>query len=85
VKHASPKELGPKALSPGQRAYEERRARKAGMSLEAWLAAKEARAKAAAKPAAKEAKAGRGLFGRLLERFRGKERKEGGPGPQAPG
>jgi hypothetical protein len=62
-----------KTLSDGQRAYEARRATKAGMSLEKWLDAKEkdraaeerARSKAeAVKPAVKKP----GLIGRLLER-----------------
>jgi hypothetical protein len=61
----------PKTLSEGQRAYEARRAAKAGMSLEKWLSSKqrqqeiEARAKekAAPKPAKKP-----GLLARLLER-----------------
>ena len=62
----------PKNLSEGQRAYEAKRAAKAGMSLEKWLSSKqrqqeaEARAKekaATPKPAKKP-----GLFARLLER-----------------
>jgi hypothetical protein len=62
-----------KTLSEGQRAYEARRAAKAGMSLDKWLDAKakeraadtRARSKAeAAKPPAKKP----GLIGRLLER-----------------
>ena len=62
----------PKTLSEGQRAYEAKRAAKAGMSLDKWLTSKqrqqeaEARAKqktAAPKPAKKP-----GLFARLLER-----------------
>ena len=61
----------PRELSAGQRAYEERRAAKAGMSLEKWLDAKEreqskaerARAKAAPKPAKTP-----GLISRLIER-----------------
>ena len=61
-----------KTLSEGQRAYEAKRAAKAGMSLEKWLASKqrelqaEARAKEkamAAKPVKKP-----GLLSRLLER-----------------
>jgi hypothetical protein len=61
-------------LSPGQRAYEARRAAKAGMSLEAWLthkAREEERAAkiAAVKPAAAPAKPAKpGFFARLLER-----------------
>jgi hypothetical protein len=62
-----------KPLTEGQRAYEARRAAKAGMSLEKWLAAKErdrlaeekARQKAAEAP--KPAKPP-GFFARLLER-----------------
>jgi hypothetical protein len=62
-------------LSPGQRAYEERRARKAGMSLEKWLALKQkeraaeaekAKKAAAAKPEAPKKKPG--FFQRLLEK-----------------
>jgi hypothetical protein len=62
-----------KTLTAGQRAYETRRAAKAGMSLERWLAAKErdraaeekAKRKAAEPP--KPAKPP-GFFKRLLER-----------------
>lgn len=62
----------PKTLSEGQRAYEAKRAAKAGMSLDKWLTSKQrqqeaaARAKhnaAAPKPAKKP-----GLLARLLER-----------------
>ncbi len=61
-----------KTLSEGQRAYEAKRAAKAGMSLEKWLASKqrqqeaEARARAKAEPAKTAKKPG--LFARLLER-----------------
>lgn len=62
-------------LTPGQRAYEEKRARKAGLSLDAWLRDKEKRAKAEAEDVAKvvrtaepEAAKKPGLFQRLLER-----------------
>jgi hypothetical protein len=64
---------GEKTLSEGQRAYEAKRAAKAGMSLDKWLASKQraaqeeekARKKAAEppKPAKKP-----GLFSRLMER-----------------
>ena len=61
-------------LTAGQRAYEAKRAAKAGMSLEKWLtekdrqAAQAARAEAkATRDAAKTAKRP-GLFSRLLER-----------------
>jgi hypothetical protein len=64
-----------KTLTEGQRAYEEKRAAKAGMSLDKWLASKqrqqEAEAKAKQKAeAAKPAKPAKppGFFGRLLER-----------------
>ena len=63
----------PKTLSESQRAYEAKRAAKAGMSLEKWLASKqrqqaaEARAKEKAAEAARPAKKP-GLFARLLER-----------------
>ncbi|HET7884057.1 MAG TPA: hypothetical protein VFL55_24435 [Acetobacteraceae bacterium] len=62
-----------KTLSDGQRAYEAKRAQKAGMSLEKWLASKqraqeaEARAKVKAAEPPKAVKKP-GLFARLLER-----------------
>jgi hypothetical protein len=63
-----------RTLSEGQLAYEKRRAAKAGLSLEKWLALKDreaneaARAQAKAKAAdAKPAKPP-GLFSRLLDR-----------------
>jgi hypothetical protein len=62
-----------KTLSEGRRAYEAKRAEKAGMSLEKWLASKqrqqeaEARARMKAAEPAKPAKKP-GLFARLLER-----------------
>ncbi len=56
-------------LTPGQRAYEEKRARKAGMSLNAWMRDKEKRAEAEAAPAAApKAERKPGFFSRLLER-----------------
>ena len=62
-----------KTLTEGQRAYEARRAAKAGMSLDKWLAAKEkermqeARAREeAAKPAPPAKKPG--FFARLIEK-----------------
>jgi hypothetical protein len=64
-----------RTLTAGQRAYEAKRAAKAGMSLEKWLAEKdrqaaaEAREKArVARAAAKEAKKPGGFFSRFLER-----------------
>lgn len=59
-------------LTPGQRAYEEKRAKKAGMSLDAWLRDKEKRAREQAadapKPAAAAAPKKPGFFSRLIER-----------------
>lgn len=59
-------------MTEGQRAYEAKRAAKAGMSLDKWLDAKRREAAAAEKaakppPPAKPAKAP-GLFSRLIER-----------------
>lgn len=62
----------PRRMSEGQRAYEARRAAKAGMSLEKWLAEKEKRAREEATAAAKAepVKPAKkpGFFARLLER-----------------
>jgi len=62
------------SLSPGQRAYEEKRARKAGMSLEKWMANKAREAEEAARAerrateeATKKTKPP-GFFQRLLDR-----------------
>lgn len=63
----------PKTLGDGQRAYEAKRAAKAGMSLEKWLSSKQrqqeadTRAREKAAEAAKPAKKP-GLLSRLLER-----------------
>jgi len=62
--------------SKGQRAYEERRAQKAGMSYDQWMRMKAQRraaeqAAAAPEPAAGPQK-GPGLLGRLLGGFRRK-------------
>jgi len=63
----------PKTLSDGQRAYEAKRAAKAGMSLDKWLASKqraqeaETRAKEKAAEPPKPVKKP-GLFARLIER-----------------
>jgi len=63
----------PKPMTEGQRAYEARRAAKAGLSLDKWLAAKERdrlaeeKAKAKAVEAAKPPKPP-GFFRRLLDR-----------------
>ena len=71
-------EADAEGLSPGQRAYEARRAAKAGMSLDKWLAhkaredalaTKAAVAKTQRTKSAKPAKtAKQGFFARLLER-----------------
>jgi hypothetical protein len=65
----------PQELTEGQRAYEARRAAKAGMSLEKWLVEKEKRARQEAVEAAKLAEAEKpseperkGWFSRLLDR-----------------
>ncbi|MDE2582464.1 MAG: hypothetical protein KGL52_12595 [Rhodospirillales bacterium] len=61
-------------LSEGQRAYEARRAAKAGMSLEKWLDSKARAQEAAAKAerkateTAKRPPAKPGFFARLIER-----------------
>ena len=62
-----------KTLTEGQRAYEAKRAAKAGMSLDKWLATKQREKDAEAKAALKAAEAAKppkppGFFGRLLER-----------------
>ncbi len=69
----SPKPINAKTLTQGQLAYEAKRATKAGMSLDKWLASKarqqeaEAKAKLKAVEAAKPPKPP-GFFSRLLER-----------------
>lgn len=62
-------------LTEGQRAYEARRAAKAGMSLDKWLADKDRRVKQEAAEAAKlaeadkpKAEAPKGWLGRLLDK-----------------
>ena len=59
----------PRTLTASQRAYEQKRAAKAGMSLEKWLESKE-RKQAAAAPAPAQTAAPKkpNLFSRLLER-----------------
>ncbi|MGA9869155.1 MAG: hypothetical protein WBQ75_22205 [Acetobacteraceae bacterium] len=64
-----------RTLTEGQRAYEARRAAKAGMNLDRWLAEKDKRereAERARQKAVEPPKPPRkpGLFGRLLERAR---------------
>jgi hypothetical protein len=64
----------PQELTEGQRAYEAKRAAKAGMSLEKWLAEKDKRARTEAAEAAKVEKAekakveDKGWFSRILDR-----------------
>lgn len=63
----------PQELTEGQRAYEAKRAAKAGMTLDKWLADKERRAKQEAAEAAKVTEAEKppapkGWFGRLLDK-----------------
>jgi DNA-binding phage protein len=63
-----------RTLTAGQRAYEAKRAAKAGMSLDKWLAEKDRQAAAAEREAAKAAREAAkiakpaGFFSRLLER-----------------
>lgn len=62
-----------RTLSEGQRAYEAKRAEKAGMSLEKWLDQKDRKAQAEVKARQKAAEPPKpakkpGLFGRLMER-----------------
>ena len=62
-----------KSLTEGQRAYEAKRAAKAGMSLDKWLASKQRQQEAEAKAKLKAVEATKppkppGFFGRLLER-----------------
>lgn len=61
----------PKEMTQAQRAYEERRAAKAGMPLDRWLSEKDRRATEAARAAepAKPAKERKpGFLSRLIER-----------------
>jgi hypothetical protein len=61
-------------LTEGQRAYEAKRAAKAGMSLDKWLAEKQRQAEVAARSEALAAKADKkaskppGFFSRLIDR-----------------
>lgn len=61
-----------RTMSEGQRAYEARRAAKAGMSLDKWLATKEREAQEAAREEAKQARKAKpskpGLLSRLIDR-----------------
>lgn len=59
-----------RSLTDGQRAYEAKRAAKAGMSLEKWLDSKERRQQAETRTLAEAARPAKkpGFFSRLLER-----------------
>ena len=62
-----------KTLTEGQRTYEARRAKKAGMSLEKWLDSKQRQAQADARAKQKASEPPkppkkRGIFSRLMER-----------------
>ncbi len=62
-----------KTLTEGQRAYETRRAAKAGMSLDKWLATKQRQAAAEEREKQKAVEAAKppkkpGFFSRLLDR-----------------
>ena len=62
-------------MTEAQKAYEAKRAAKAGVSLEKWMAQKQKAATEAARAAAKAAAPPppkkRGLIGRMLDRARG--------------
>lgn len=69
--------MAERKLTEGQRAYEAKRAAKAGVSLEKWLAGKEKRDRAEAEAAASAARARAeevkpkrppGFFARLMEK-----------------
>lgn len=68
--------MSDRKMTDAQRAYEAKRAAKAGMSLEKWLGEKEKRAAAEARAAEEAAKTAPpaaparkpGFFGRLLEK-----------------
>jgi hypothetical protein len=67
------KQTTARTLTPGQRAYETKRAAKAGMSLEKWLDSKRREQEAEQRAALKVSEAAKppkkpGLFARLIER-----------------
>jgi len=69
----SSKPTAKKPLSAGQRAYEEKRAAKAGMSVDKWLAGKQRQQEAEQRARQKQVDAAKppkkpGLFSRLIER-----------------
>lgn len=57
-----------KTLSKGQLAYEQQRAAKAGLSLEAWMQSKAQKAEEAAKEAAPKPPKKKGFFSRWLDK-----------------
>ena len=66
--------IDPSKMSEGQRAYESKRAAKAGMSLEKWLAAKERDRQAEEKAKLKAAEATKppkppGFFRRMIDKL----------------
>lgn len=72
-KPSAAKVVAARTLTEGQRAYEAKRAAKAGMSLDKWLASKQREQEAEAKARLKLTEAAKppkppGFFGRLLER-----------------
>jgi hypothetical protein len=73
AKAPAPKPITVQSLTEGQRAYEAKRAAKAGMSLEKWLSSKQREKQAEAKARLKAVEATKppkppGFFSRLLER-----------------
>lgn len=73
AKPPTPKPITVQSLTEGQRAYEAKRAAKAGMSLEKWLSSKQREKAAEAKAKLKAVEATKppkppGFFSRLLER-----------------
>ncbi len=69
---ADPTRADSTSLSAARRAYEEKQAKKAGKTLDAWLAEKRKRQAQAAKPAPPppKPKPKAGVLSRLLERAR---------------
>jgi hypothetical protein len=70
AENPSPRNLSARNLSEGQRAYEAKRAAKAGVSLERWLEMKEKDRQAEARAKANEAPKPKkpGFLSKLLER-----------------
>jgi hypothetical protein len=73
TQNVTDKQTAARTLTPGQRAYEAKRAAKAGMSLEKWLDSKRREQEAEKRARLKVAEAAKppkqpGLFARLIER-----------------